>query len=132
MQQGAVFRAIAAVQNASQGRQHVVECDVGGEAEAATVDADQWHARSGERSCCGEQGAIAADHDRQVSFGADALKIGGRYAVQIKALVGVSLDQHAQTALCQKAHQLQQLRAGAGAGELADDCGGLKGLHASH
>ena len=69
LEQRALLDRVVAVEDRADAGLHVVVPDVGHEAEAPLVDADQRHAVAHQLARRGEHGAVAADHDREVGPG---------------------------------------------------------------
>ena len=66
VEQRALLDRVLAVEDRADAALHVVVADVGHEADAALVDADQRHAVAHQVARGGEHGAVAADDDREV------------------------------------------------------------------
>ena len=66
VEQRALLEAVFAVEDRADAGLHVAMADVGHEAEAPLVDADQRHVVPDEVARGGEHGAVAADHDGEV------------------------------------------------------------------
>jgi len=102
-EQAALLGGGLALQNFAERRQHALDRDVGNEAEAAEVDADEGDFVLGQLARNAEHGAVAAHHDDQIGLLADGVDVHGFNAGHAEVGRGIGLEHHAVAGVLEKA-----------------------------
>ena len=114
MHQGAPIFLIQTFQHGGQGGLVAIQGNVGDEAQAALVDANQGHARRGQAPTKAEHRAVAAHHQGHIAVLGNAVHIQGAQALQAGVVGGFLFQANAAAQAGQKGGDVLQNIAHAG------------------